>query len=548
MKQETDSFSKQAPQTAVATIEIKNGKGKINLQGHNQEDNHAYLIMPKAGENQYADLGQVGTNFDPDNVNGSGLPVESFDILVLGKQDQKGDFPWWVYVGYLDKKREWRRNLRPVAKESGTSNRTKESLKPAEAKDEKVKMPNPEAEKEPVMETEAERKARETEESLKYQADRKRREYDKERKSSLEYNPEISKIRDVGKYPKATLESIIDQNQTRDALEDADKAIEERTEPFMEPEQNPEEIKDEEEGDVERFILSDGKDTWQENNAESVKTFYMDQEAIQLRTPPKIKEESDNIEKESVNKQSRPFFAEGKQITPEILVKEALQSDDIHAAFKKIIQGFNQEMKQMEQIGAFSLAELISGMSQPNSISNEVQEEDNEDNETAEVENEEAQEIALKETDKKEIMEEISKEMDKIMSTEVDACDKDDDDYMSMDNLSEDVRYIFEHNDKMKPFENNSLEWVRICPEEMWVLPVKNYKAAQTSFVLCADKKYKHLLLGRNPKGDLMLAVPDCYRAENRKRAMQLGFIDFIGVGDSEPGDGIYGYWIKKLK
>ncbi|MGE4215182.1 MAG: hypothetical protein AB7E42_10475, partial [Anaerotignaceae bacterium] len=117
LKQETDSFSKSAGQTAVAAIEIKNGKGRINLQGKAEEGSHIYLVGADRGSNICADLGQVGkAEFNPENVSGSAKTIENFDIVVLGKRENDGNFGWSAYVGFLNGRREWRKNISTVKK------------------------------------------------------------------------------------------------------------------------------------------------------------------------------------------------------------------------------------------------------------------------------------------------------------------------------------------------------------------------------------------------------------------------------------------------
>ena len=112
LKQETESFLKEQPKTAVATIEVKNGRGKVTVKGEGLSGSHAYLVGMKKGENRCVDLGLIGSVFDPNNVSKSGMEVQAFDILVVGKADEEISFPWWSFIGYMDKKREWRRGLK----------------------------------------------------------------------------------------------------------------------------------------------------------------------------------------------------------------------------------------------------------------------------------------------------------------------------------------------------------------------------------------------------------------------------------------------------
>ena len=117
LKQETESFSREQPKTAIATIEVKNGRGKVSVKGEGFGSSHAYLVGMRKGENRWADLGLIGSVFTPDNVAESGMGIENFDVMVIGQADEQMEFPWWSFVGYMDKKRDWRKGLQKGIKE-----------------------------------------------------------------------------------------------------------------------------------------------------------------------------------------------------------------------------------------------------------------------------------------------------------------------------------------------------------------------------------------------------------------------------------------------
>lgn len=375
LKQETDSFSKSAGQTAVAAIEIKNGKGRVNLQGKAEAASHIYLVGADRGSNICADLGQVGkAEFNPENVADSAKPIENFDIIVLGKREANGNFGWNAFVGFLNGRREWRKNI-ITAKKNEDDMQTVEVVEKSQPKE--------------------------------------------EIQSKVEPQPKIEQTNEV-----AEVIEIKPQTEGVEVLQTQELVLE----PNVEEEMRKVEI-----------------------SPLATKIFEM------------TKNPSDG------------------------------QQEDIHDTFKRIVQSFNREMKNLEDIGVLSLSEIMS-----------IQ--DNVDNED---------------------IEEMQKKA-KPRQTEAD--------------------YIFENNEKMKPFNNEECQWVRICPEEIWALELKDNTVNTSSFVLYADKKYKHLLLGRRESGMLILGVPDCYKSSERRRALAMGFVDFFGIGDEKLEEGKYGYWIKNLR
>ena len=368
LKQETDSFSKSTGQTAVAAIEIKNGKGRINLQGKAEDGSHIYLVGADRGSNICADLGQVGkAEFNPENVADSAKSIENFDIVVLGKREVDGNFSWNAFVGFLNGRREWRKNIL-------TAQKNQENVQTVEVV------------KEPLQKEEIQPKVEQTQE-----------------------------VSDVS------------------------------------------EIKPE---------------------AEEVKVMQVQELVLE----PSGKAEMTKTE-------TNPLAAKILEMTKNQSVG---QQEDIHDTFKRIVQSFNREMKNLEDIGVLSLSEIMSIQGNGDC------------EETEEIENKE------------------------IKQAEAD--------------------YIFEHNEKMKPFNNEECQWVRICPEEIWALGLKDNTVNTSSFVIYADKKYKHLLLGRRESGMLILGIPDCYKSSERRRALAMGFFDFFGIGDEKLEEGKYGYWVKNLR
>lgn len=398
LKQETDSFSKSAGQTAVAAIEIKNGTGRINLQGKAVEGSHVYLVGADRGSNICADLGQVGkTLFNPENVGDTARSIESFDIVVLGKRGNDGNFGSNAFVGFLNGRREWRKNIM-------TARKNEDKMQPdavvgkSQAKVERPGM--------------------------------------QEGKSEAE-----------GKKLQIKEEQVQAENKALKPKGDSAGEVVE----IKEFEPIAKKIKS-----VEGEVLN--------NDAVGKKEI----------SPEKIEPLAKKILEMKKNKPGG-------------------QQEDIHDTFKTIVKNFNREMKNLEDIGVLSLSEVM-----------DIQG----------VGSDDAQNRSVEATRRKE--------------SEVD--------------------YIFAHNEKMKPFKNEECEWVRICSDEIWSLGLKDNTINNSCFVLYADKKYKHLLLGKRESGMLVLGVPDCYKAAERRKALAMGFVDFFGVGDEVLREGAYGYWIKNLR
>lgn len=369
LKQETDSFSKSAGQTAVAAIEIKNGKGRINLQGKAEDGSHIYLVGADRGSNICADLGQVGkAEFNPENVADSAKSIENFDIVVLGKRENDGNFGWSAFVGFLNGRREWRKNILTATK--------------------------------------------------------------------IEDKVQTAVVVEKPK-PKEVIQPKVEQTKKVTEISES------------------------------------------EPQAEEVEVIKAQEVVVEP-----------NVQAEMPKAEINPFAAKILEMTKNT---SDGQQGDIHDTFKRIVQSFNREMKNLEDIGVLSLSELMS----------------------------------IQGNDDGEEIEEMQKKI-KPRQTEAD--------------------YIFEHNEKMKPFNNEECQWVRICPEEIWALGLKDNTVNTSSFVLYADKKYKHLLLGRRESGMLILGVPDCYKSSERRRALAMGFVDFFGVGDEKLEEGKHGYWIKNLR
>ena len=95
------------------------------------------------------------------------------------------------------------------------------------------------------------------------------------------------------------------------------------------------------------------------------------------------------------------------------------------------------------------------------------------------------------------------------------------------------------------PFKESNYDWVRICTDELWLIPLKKEEILNP-FVMLADLKYKHLMLGREREGEkLVLAMPEKFSKDDLNTAYSYGFKDFWQSRE-ENGD-VFGYWIKDI-
>lgn len=112
-----------------------------------------------------------------------------------------------------------------------------------------------------------------------------------------------------------------------------------------------------------------------------------------------------------------------------------------------------------------------------------------------------------------------------------------------------DLHFIFQNNEKMLPFgKEDKRDWIRICVDEMILLPLESTRLMRHPFLLAGYQKYHHLILGKhkkNGKTQIFLGVPDAYLPEYKQKAAHLGFREFwTQDGKKLPQKNTYGYWI----
>jgi hypothetical protein len=117
---------------------------------------------------------------------------------------------------------------------------------------------------------------------------------------------------------------------------------------------------------------------------------------------------------------------------------------------------------------------------------------------------------------------------------------------------TDDLMYMFNHNESIMPFEkpNKEINWIKIDPFELVTLNLPSWSYIKHQFINACWKKHKHLILGRYMKSNTfryILGVPDNYNERCVDIAIQLGFKNFVCYNGKTPQKEEKGYWIMEL-
>lgn len=181
--------------------------------------------------------------------------------------------------------------------------------------------------------------------------------------------------------------------------------------------------------------------------------------------------------------------------------------------FKQVLKKFRDEMTELEKAGVFEKSETAEILSDRKNTAEKIDEIKNE----------------IKEKYKNIIDFEQEENKNQVLKP--------------IENKN--IEYIFSNNEKLMPFKESNYDWVRICTDELWLIPLKKEEILNP-FVMLADLKYKHLMLGREREGEkLVLAMPEKFSKDDLNTAYSYGFKDFWQSRE-ENGD-VFGYWIKDI-
>ena len=111
--------------------------------------------------------------------------------------------------------------------------------------------------------------------------------------------------------------------------------------------------------------------------------------------------------------------------------------------------------------------------------------------------------------------------------------------------------YMFSEYPPIYPYRESDLEWIRIDPRDMAVLPLDTWSMDNSPFILQGYTRYKHLILGRSTdkRGEdvCILGVPYRYAAKQRESGARWGFTEFKSSSCKSPSEGDYGYWLQNV-
>lgn len=117
---------------------------------------------------------------------------------------------------------------------------------------------------------------------------------------------------------------------------------------------------------------------------------------------------------------------------------------------------------------------------------------------------------------------------------------------------TDELSYMFTHNDSIVPFEksNKEINWIKIAPFEIVTLNLPSWTYIKHQFINACWKKHKYLILGRYIRNNAfryMLGVPDYYNENCAHIANELGFKNFVSYRGKTPQKEEKGYWIMEL-
>jgi len=115
------------------------------------------------------------------------------------------------------------------------------------------------------------------------------------------------------------------------------------------------------------------------------------------------------------------------------------------------------------------------------------------------------------------------------------------------------LRNIFQSYSKIRPFKSceDNMQWVRITPNELGLLPEEFRSLHSDHLVGAAYKKYNHLILGHKNQDEhihITFGMPDIYAESNVASASISGLTEFKCCDCEGELEGKHGYWLKTVK
>ncbi|GHU51294.1 hypothetical protein AGMMS49975_04240 [Clostridia bacterium] len=100
---------------------------------------------------------------------------------------------------------------------------------------------------------------------------------------------------------------------------------------------------------------------------------------------------------------------------------------------------------------------------------------------------------------------------------------------------TEEIDYVYENNPKITPFPDETANWAKIGLRELVYLPVSYFDIVNNGIVLVLNRRYKHMILGRENK-KYSLGVP-CSHKDERELLQKSGFAKFCPTAPADSSD-----------
>ena len=577
LQQETKGFSSQGQ--VLAGVLSGNGQtASITVSGKVEEGAHIFLAKPQAGGTGWVDLGIPGTIFSMTDVGQTGYPLEEFDVVLCGQVQADGSFPWWVSVGYFGRQRAWRGRVFALEQSQGAKERAKQMESPfVKSKQAPTEPQRAQKETTPVPDgAKGQKEAQAAEETPKWMdekptmedvgntfrqlLERFRKDVPTEsigavhwkelfgqkpmKAASREEAEPLSPMEGEGKG----FASVIWPRQKQTALPlQSQNTKQETPAPFGIAKAPKAEIS------VSKAEQEMGKRNIQEMPAPK------ETPSFQSQTGTKAEEGCQKSPSSAASKpQKTPIVAFPLKETPAPSAKEAedmtAPQTEMPSPWEVLLQ------RQIEAIGARSAAEEGCWPDETSwRTSGALQEEATLSETLLEPEQTLEEYLQQKEASKQEsssdsmqdaqtVSNQVSNQKDTSHVTPMEPAKAQTSQKEDASQWEAYWNQFCANHAPMAPFAREDTQWLRICREELWLLPRKAQTFADGSVVALGDKKYRHLLFGKNADGQFFLAVPGQYLQTSRKTAQQEGFFDFWSKGDQEAKEGSYGYWMGHLQ
>ena len=290
------------------------------------------------------------------------------------------------------------------------------------------------------------------------------------------------------------------------------------------------------------------KSVLSEHKTEGIKTEKSEEKEKTEKSILNTAEKNDNLpdakkDNELIKSDEQTEKADNSAIYNEYI---ALKDEaKVHDTFKQVVENFKTQMNELEKAGVFTSEEMAQITGNTDKTASKTNDDTVSDtNNTENAENAEKTEKEEKAEIKKSEQNEQTGKNPGNMEKPEENNDESNEESEKTDKYG--IDYIFSHNEKLYPFKESPYDWVRVCMDEIWLLPVDKHEILNP-FVMLSDLKYSHLMLGRSiDKKVIVLAVPEKFRREDIKSAASFGFKDFWRCKEQQ-GRGVFGYWVKKL-